>query len=410
MPQKNNPPLTKKRSAMKSLPLFTLPSLLAAMLLLAACDKKEAPKAAGAAAPAGAAAKAAAKAADPMIVELSPEMTKAFRVEPATMADIAVEQKVAGRIEANERLTMRIGSSVTGRVIQVFAEVGDRVQAGQSLATLSSPELTNAQLSYLRALSMSSLAERAVERAKALVAADVIGTAELQRREVELSVARAEMRAAHDQLRLIGLREETIEKLRQTGAIASEVNIRATRSGVVIERKVSQGQVAQPGDPMFTVADLSNVWVIGALPEQDANSVHINQQVDVQVSALGAQKLRGEIVFVSDTVQPDTRTVPIRTEVKNPKFELKPQMLATLTLSGIRVKQLAVPATAVVRENDKDYVFVKLSENRFRLTEVVLDPAAGELRPVRKGIDEGTPVVVDGSFHLNSQRKRAELE
>ena len=326
------------------------------------------------------------------------------------MAEIAAEQKVAGRIEANERMTMRIGASVTGRIMQVFAEVGDRVKAGQALATLSSPELTNAQLSYLRALSMSSLAERAVERAKALVAADVIGTAELQRREVELSVARAELRAAHDQLRLIGLREETIEKLRQSGAIASEVNIRATRSGVVIERKVSQGQVAQPGDPLFTVADLSSVWVVGSLPELDANSVHLNQKVDVQVSALGSQKLSGRIVFVSDTVQPDTRTIPIRTEVNNAKFELKPQMLATLTLTGQPVKQLAVPATAVVRENDKDYVFVKLAENRFRLTEVMLDPAAGDYRPVRKGLDEGTPIVVDGSFHLNSQRKRAELE
>ncbi len=410
MPPKNNFPIDEKRSAMKPLHLLTFPTLLAATLLLGACDKKDAQPTKGAADAAGAANKAPAKSADPMLVELTPEMTKSFRVEPATMSDIAVEQKVSGRIEANERMTMRIGSSVTGRVTQVFAEVGDRVKAGQSLATLSSPELTNAQLAYLRALSMSSLAERAVERAKALVAADVIGTAELQRREVELSVARAETRAAHDQLRLIGLREETIEKLRMTGAIASEVNIRATRSGVVIERKVSQGQVAQPGDPLFTVADLSNVWVIGALPEQDANSVQLNQKVDVQVSALGAQKLTGRIVFVSDTVQPDTRTVPIRTEVNNPKFELKPQMLATLTLTGQHIKQLAIPATAVVRENDKDYVFVKLAENKFRLTEVMLDPAAGELRPVRKGLEEGTPVVVDGSFHLNSQRKRAELE
>jgi membrane fusion protein, heavy metal efflux system len=135
---------------MKPLPLSKLTVLLAATLLLSACDKKETPAAAGTAASAGSAAKAAAKPADPMVVELSPEMTKAFHVESASMSDIAVEQKVAGRIEANERLTMRIGSSVTGRVMQVFAEVGDRVKAGQSLATLSSPELTNAQLSYLR--------------------------------------------------------------------------------------------------------------------------------------------------------------------------------------------------------------------------------------------------------------------
>ena len=181
-------------------------------------------------------------------------------------------------------------------------------------------------------------------------------------------------------------------------------------SDLVVERKVSQGQVAQPGDPLFTIADLSNVWVVGGLPEQDANSVRLDQLVEVEVAALGSQKLKGRIVFISDTVQQDTRTVPIRTAVDNPRFELKPQMLATLHLSGTLTKQLAVPASAVVRENDRDYVFVKLDDNRYRLTEVQLDPAAGELRPVRKGIEEGTPVVVEGSFHLNSQRKRAELE
>jgi membrane fusion protein, heavy metal efflux system len=347
---------------------------------------------------------------DPMEVQLTPDMDKHFQIESAAMAEISVIQKVAGRIEANEQRTMRIGSSVTGRITQVLAEVGDRVQAGQPLARLSSPELTAAQLSFLRAMSSTKLAERSVERAQQLVTADVIGSAELQRREVELSVARAELRAATDQLRLIGLSDQMIQRLRETGALTSEVAITASRTGVVVERKVSQGQVAQPGDPLFTVADLSNVWVVGALPEQDANSVRLNQQVEVEVPALGAQKLKGRIVFVSDTVQQDTRTVPIRTAVDNPRFELKPQMLATLHLNGTHVKQLAVPASAVVRENDKDYVFVKVGDHRYRLTEVQLDVAAGELRPVRKGIDEGTPIVVDGSFHLNSQRKRAELE
>ncbi len=375
--------------------------MVCAALAVSACGKKEAVPARP---------DAAQQARDPMLVELTPEMDKQFMVEPAAMAKISITQKVAGRIEANERLTTRIGASVTGRVVHVMAEVGDRVKAGQALASLASPELTNAQLAYLRALSSTKLAERSVERAQALVAADVIGHAELQRREVELSVARAELRAANDQLRLIGLTPAMIERLRETGAITSEVAITATRSGVVIERKVSQGQVAQPGDPLFTVADLSTVWVVGALPEQDANSVSLHQQVEVEVAALGAQTLKGRIIYVSDTVQPETRTVPIRTEVQNPKSELKPQMLATLRLNGTYVRQLAVPAMAVVREGDKDYVFVRLADHRYRLTEVTLDPAAGELRPVRKGIEEGTPIVVDGSFHLNSQRKRAELE
>ena len=389
---------------MKRHPLFHTTSLVLCSVLVLSygCNKSDSSKTKPAV-------QSAAKT-NPLDVMLSAEMSQQFQIEPAQIVELAVVQKVSGRIEANEQRTTRIGSSITGRVTQVMAEVGDRVKAGQPLAKLASPELSNAQLGFLRALSATKLAERSVERAQQLVTADVIGNAELQRREVELSVARAELRAATDQLRLIGLTQALIERLRETGALASEVAITANRTGVVVERKVSQGQVAQPGDPLFTVADLSNVWVVGALPEQDANSVHLNQQVEVEVAALGKQKLKGRIVFVSDTVQQDTRTVPIRTAVENPKFELKPQMLATLHLSGGLRKQLAVPGSAVVRENDKDYVFVQIAKNHFRLTEVELDPAAGELRPVRKGITEGTMVVVDGSFHLNSQRKRAELE
>jgi|LauGreDrversion4_2_1035121.scaffolds.fasta_scaffold37584_2 cobalt-zinc-cadmium efflux system membrane fusion protein len=389
---------------MKRHPLFNTTSLMLCSVLVLSygCNKSDSAKAKPAV--------QTAEKKNPLDVHLTAEMSKQFQVEPAQIVELAMVQKVSGRIEANEQRTTRIGSSITGRVTQVMAEVGDRVKAGQPLAKLASPELSNAQLGFLRALSATKLAERSVERAQQLVTADVIGNAELQRREVELSVARAELRAATDQLRLIGLSEALIERLRETGALASEVAITANRTGIVVERKVSQGQVAQPGDPLFTVADLSNVWVVGALPEQDANSVHLNQQVEVEVAALGKQKLKGRIVFVSDTVQQDTRTVPIRTAVENPKFELKPQMLATLHLSGGLRKQLAVPGSAVVRENDKDYVFVQVTKDLFRLTEVELDPAAGELRPVRKGISEGTMVVVDGSFHLNSQRKRAELE
>jgi cobalt-zinc-cadmium efflux system membrane fusion protein len=388
---------------MKRHPLFHTTSLVLCTVLLVSygCNKSDPAKTKPAV--------QTAEKKNPLDVHLTEEMSQQFKVESAQTVELAVMQKVSGRIEANEQRTTRIGSSITGRVTQVMAEVGDRVQAGQPLAKLASPELSNAQLGFLRALSATKLAERSVERAQQLVTADVIGNAELQRREVELSVARAELRAATDQLRLIGLTQALIERLRETGSLASEVAITANRTGIVVERKVSQGQVAQPGDPLFTVADLSNVWVVGALPEQDANSVHLNQQVEVEVAALGSQKLKGRIVFVSDTVQQDTRTVPIRTAVENPKFELKPQMLATLHLSGGLRKQLAVPGSAVVRENDKDYVFVQIAKNHFRLTEVELDPTAGELRPVRKGINEGTPIVVEGSFHLNSQRKRAEL-
>lgn len=378
--------------------------LVCAALMLSACGKNGANKANTKTAD------TAQKAGDPMLVTIKPEMASNFSVAAAEMVELSIPQRVAGRIEVNEQRTTRIGSAITGRVTEVMANVGTRVVRGQALAKLASPELTNAQLAYLRAVSGAKLAERSVERAKQLIQADVIGYAELQRREVELSTSSAELHAAADQLKLIGMPASAISRLRDEGSLTSEVVITATQAGVVVERKVSQGQVAQPGDPLFTVADLSVVWVVGGLPEQDANSVVMHQLVEVAVPALGETALKGKIIFISDTVSPDTRTVAIRTEVNNPKFELKPQMLATLLINSKTTRQLAIPNAAVVRENDKDHVFVKLPNNQFRLIPVELEPDAGEMRRVKKGLAEGTEVVVAGAFHLNNERKRAELE
>jgi cobalt-zinc-cadmium efflux system membrane fusion protein len=238
----------------------------------------------------------------------------------------------------------------------------------------------------------------------------VIGSAELHKRESELAIAKAETHAAADQLRLMGIPSESLAKLRDQGSLHTIANIIAAQSGVGTERKVSPGQVAQPGDHMCTVADLSSVWVIGALPEQAASSVQVGQKIDITVPALGDKTLTGKVVYVSDTVSPETRSVTIRTQVDNSKRDLKPQMLATLRIASATINTLAVPVAAVVRELDKDHVYVQIAPTRFRLTAVDLGPASNGLRPVNKGLVVGTPVVVDGAFHLNNERKRAELE
>lgn len=377
------------------------PALLAALLaatVLAGCGKGQ--DKGGAAEPA----------ADPDLVVVSAEMARNFQVAPLALQMISTERDLPGRIDANEQLVTRIGASVTGRVTEVFAEVGARVRAGQELARVSSPELTNAQLAWLRAHSATNQAQRAVERAQQLIQADVIGSAELQRREAELSIARAELRAATDQLLLLGVSESYIERLRTKGQLSSYAGVNAPRSGVVIERKISQGQVAQPGDPLFTIADLSKVWVVGALPEQDASAVQMGQRVEIRVPALPQRQFKGKVVFVSDTISPETRTLVVRTEVDNADRALKPQMLATLRIIGAARQQPAVPEAAVVRDNDKDHVFVQVASGQFRLTPVELAPASGGLRPLLKGPAAGTPIVVDGAFHLNNERKRAELE
>ncbi len=400
-----------KDIAMRSFAPFALRRVnlglvLALALGLQACSDTKNEQAASADPKATAAANAPG---DEMLVTVPEAMNANFAVAKLTPAELVTFQDVAGRIEANERNVTRIGAAVTGRVTSVLAEVGDRVALGQALAQVASPELTQAQLAYLRARSGAELAERAVERARQLIQADVIGSAELQRRESELAIARAEHRAAADQLRLMGMPTDAIQRLRETGSLHPHANVLATQAGVVIERKVSQGQVAQPGDPLFTVADLGTVWVVGELPEQAARSVHTGQKVEIDVPALG-QKLSGKIIFVGDTVSPETRTVPVRTQVDNAQRTLKPQMLATMRLAGQSQQALAVPSVAVVRENDQDHVYVQTAPQQYRLTPVELGPASEGLRPVLKGLNEGTPVVVQGAFHLNNERKRAELE
>jgi cobalt-zinc-cadmium efflux system membrane fusion protein len=208
-------------------------------LTLTGCGKEE---------PAAAVAAADTKAElDPMEVVVSAEMATNFKTAAVTQAEVASVQEVAGRIEANERKVTRIGAAVTGRVTEVLAETGDRVKAGQTLARVASPELTTAQLAYMRASATATLAERSVERARQLIAADVIGSAELLRRESEVQIARAELRAAGDQLKLMGLSADALSSLRAKGNVAPNAAITASAAGIVIERQVSQGQVAQPG-------------------------------------------------------------------------------------------------------------------------------------------------------------------
>lgn len=343
-------------------------------------------------------------------IKLKPEMARHLKVGLPVSLEIADTLRVPGRVEADERTLVRIGSNVTGRIVEVNAMLGDKVLSGTVLAKISSPELTKAQLAFLRANSQTTLAERAVERAHQLLMADVIGGAELQRRESELQVFRAEQSAATDQLRLLGVGSEALSNLANFGRILPSVKITVPTKGVVIERKVAVGQVVKPSDRLFTIADLSSVWVVGDVPEQSARRVKVNQHVEIYIPALGDVRLIGRIIFVADTVDPETRTVMVRTLVENKKRNLKPAMLARMYITGVQHKQLVIPEGAVVREDNRDHVFIEQGDDRFLLIPVELGEAVDHVRPVLKGLTEDRRIVLDGAFHLNNERKRADLE
>ncbi len=373
--------------------------LLGASLLLGACSEES-----DTAAPTAAAAPV-----DPNLVQAGDNLGNIIKLGTVSRMELSDTLRVAGQVDFDEQRVTRIGATVTGRVTELTAMLGQQVKVGDTLAVLNSTELGAAQLAYMKARAQAQLNERNVERAQQLFAADVIGSAELQRRESELSISRAEMRAAADQLRVLGVSSKSLEKLTSTGAINSVSPVVATMAGTVVERLVAQGQVVQPSEVMFTVADLSRVWVEAEVPEQQAAAVQPGQTIQVEIPALG-QQLTAKLIFIADTVNPMTRTIMVRSELDNSDRSLKPAMLATVLIQGRPTARLVVPDTAIVRENNKDYLFVEVGPQQFKLTEVALGPAIGTMRPVLGGVAEGTKVVTEGAFHLNNERKRKELE
>ncbi|MDP3538599.1 MAG: efflux RND transporter periplasmic adaptor subunit [Azonexus sp.] len=348
--------------------------------------------------------------ADPTLVTAAPELLAQLKLADVSRQPVAETLRVAGRIDFDEQRLARIGATVTGRVTHIDALLGQDVRKGEVLARLNSSELSSQQLNFLKARAQLELNRRNAERAKALYEADVIGAAELQRRESEYQISLAETRAASDQLQLLGVSPAAIDRLGKQGAVDSVTPVTATIGGVVVERKLAQGQVVQPADTLFVVADLSRLWAVAQVPEQQVSQVRTGQSVSIEVPALGNEKLVGKLIYVGQTINPETRTVLVRTELDNSDGRLKPAMLASMLIEAKSIERLVVLASAVVRENDEDHVFVAEGEGVFRLLKVKLGPEQGGQRVVLSGLKGEEKVVVDGAFHLNNERNRKEME
>jgi cobalt-zinc-cadmium efflux system membrane fusion protein len=299
---------------------------------------------------------------------------------------------------------------VTGRIVELEALEGQAVKRGQVLATLASTELSGAQLAYLKALSQQVLAESSASRARQLYQADVIGQAELQRRESELVQANADLSGARDQLKVLGMPDAAIARLARTRQVDSSAQIVSPIDGIVLDRTVTVGQVVQPADKVYVVADLSSLWLVADVPEQSAGELAVGKHVIAEIPALPGRRIEGELSFVSATVNPDTRTVRVRMDLPNPAREYKPAMLATMLVQGPPAVRAVVPATAVVREDNKDYVFVQTAPDAFVLRRVELGAEQGGKRVIGQGLRVGEPIVADGAFHLNNERRRLALQ
>lgn len=343
---------------------------------------------------------------DPNVVIVNEDLRNMITDGRADTDSFVEELRASGRIDFNEQFLSRIGANVTGRVSEILAIPGQVVKQGAVLAKITSTELTQSQLSYLKAKSASQLADQAANRARILYKEDVIALAELQKREAESSSAKAEFRAANDQLRVQGMDQLSIDRLSQSGVIESINNVIATIPGEIVERKINKGQVVQPSDALFTVADLSSLWAVSEIPESNSYLIHKGQKVTLIIPALRNTEVEGVVAHVDSIVNPQTRTVVVRMEVPNKEGLIKPGMLATMMIESQPTQRLLVPASAVIRVDNHDHVFVREDEDTYRMVAVKLGPEGKGYRPVISGLKEGQEIAVNGAFHLNAERKR----
>jgi cobalt-zinc-cadmium efflux system membrane fusion protein len=369
--------------------------VLSAVLLLAAggCKKKVA-------APAPKAEQ------DLSMITVTPVLAKQLTIGEPKIRDVAGSLQVAARIDTDASRIARIGSPVSGRIIKLLVLEGQYVHRGSALATLHSTDLSDTQFSFVKAFSQENLAEQATQRAEQLVKADVMGQAELQRRRAELLQASTEAAAFRTQLGGLGMSDAAIRKLESTRQLNADYPILSTISGTVLDRKVTIGQIVQPAEMAFMVADLSNVWVIADVPEESSGHLHKGMDVVVKIPALPNQDIKGKLSYVSPIVDPMTRTVQVRMDLPNPHGIFKPAMLAGMTFLDATERKTTVPSTAVVREENKDYVFIQIEPTKFMLREVSLGMENGDDRVLESGVSPGEKIVLDGAFHLNNQRKQ----
>ena len=384
--------LIKRKSVVQQI---LVPAVL--LFLLAGCGAKEK-------------AEQVKEVADPNVVELGPELQKQVQLIKVGDAEIRELLRIPGSIQVDEQRMAKIGAPVTGRITEISAVLGQLVKQGQVLATVNSTELAQNQLAYIKALQQISLQSKAVDRAKVLLEADVISAAELQRREAELSGAKADLVAARNQLLVLGMSNASITKLSHSAQMDTFSHVTARLAGIVISRKINVGQVVQPADELFVVADLSRVMAVAEVPEHQIDLIELGQEVDIEVPALNEKPIKGKLIYVADVVNPQTRTVTVRSEIKNFNHEIKPEMLVSMLVQSKPVSHLSVPVRAVVRENDKNYVFVKIASNKYRLREVAIGDDYQGMVAIENGLDSGEIIVSEGAFHLNNERKRKELE
>lgn len=347
----------------------------------------------------------------------------------ARMRMILQTIQATGSIGPNETRLAHIRPLARGRIEKVYVRLGDRVRAGQPLLDYDNIELGELIGEYLSAVAglgkanaEAEVTNRSLERARKLVELGAVAKAEYERRNAEytnalasINIQKSEIAKVEEKIHRFGLSDADLANLnpsahKELHREASHSVLRAPFDGIVIKYDVSEGEVVETDRELFTVADLSTVWVQADVYEKDIASIHKGQEVRILVDAYAGENFAGKITYVSDFLDPKTRTAKVRCEVSNRDGRLKLEMFATIQISTpLGGEVVMIPTAAVQQIDDKPVAFVRTSDTQFQKRDVQLGARSDDWVEVKSGVKTGEVVVTQGSFHLKSMLLREQI-
>jgi cobalt-zinc-cadmium efflux system membrane fusion protein len=339
-------------------------------------------------------------------IHLSEDMTRDLRISTAAVMERpgAAEVTALGEVVADQARYAEVSPPSAGQVVRVLVDTNSAVSRGTPLAQLRSPELGRARANLLSAEARRDLARQTLDRKRSLADERIVALREVQEAEGAFRAADADVRAANASLQALGVAEDGLP-ISEDGSL---FYARSPIPGRVLDRHAVLGQYAEPSAPLFTVADLSRVWVMAQAFERDAVNVRVGSTAHVTLAALPGQEFDGRVALVGRQVEPGSRTLAVRIEVANPEGVLRPGMSASSRLEAVGQSRtiLAVPAAALQRVGERWLAFIPKAQYEYEMRPVGRGRDLGNDVEVVSGLRAGETVVVEGAFLLKAEAEK----
>lgn len=406
--------MTKRRLLVNNKSAATVAVVFLVLVVVSILLKSQSGQPASANAPRAVASASPSPGSDPA-VELLPSQLSAIKVEPVSTYLFPVEKETVGNISFAEDLTVQVFPPYQGKLIKGFVELGDKVQKGQPLYTIDSPDLIQAESGLIGAAATFEMTSKELARVKDLYEANGAKNG-VSEREVEQSTsdqqaAEGALKAARNAVRVFGKSDAEIDQIIASRKIDPVLVVPSPISGQVTAFNAPPGLLVQPGNGTapYTVANVSIKWMLANIIESDIPLFHIGQPVAVRVMAYPDRVFQGKVSKIYASVDPSTHRATIRSEIRDPQNELRPGMLANFVI-GVRkpAESTAIPANGVVREPDGTMT-AWVTSDRHRFSQRVIKTGLrvdGRVQ-ILEGLQQGELVVSDGAVFLSNMLQAA---